>query len=59
LDNGLPEAGIVFDMNLGSDADHQRPSGSAAARIAGSDLLSTLGFSTSEDKILEQELTET
>ena len=47
LDNGLPEAGIVFDINLESDADHQRPSGSAAARIAGSDLLSTLGFSTS------------
>ena len=47
VDNGLPEAGIVFDMNLESDADHQRPSGSAAARIAGSDLLSTLGFSTS------------
>jgi hypothetical protein len=44
LDNGLPEA---FDMNLESDANHQRPSGSAAARIAGSDLLSTLGFSTS------------
>ena len=47
LENGLPEAGIVFDMNLASDADHQRPSGSVAARIAGSDLLSTLGFSTS------------
>jgi hypothetical protein len=47
LDNGLPEAGIVLDMNLDSNADHQRPSGSAAARIAGSDLLSTLGFSTS------------
>ena len=44
LDNGLPEA---FDMNLESDANHRRPSGSAAARIAGSDLLSTLGFSTS------------
>ena len=47
LGNGLPEAGIAFDMNLESDADHQRPSGSVAARIAGSDLLSTLGFSTS------------
>ena len=44
LDNGLSEA---FDMSLESDANHQRPSGSAAARIAGSDLLSTLGFSTS------------
>ena len=47
LDNGLPESGIVFDMTLESDADHHRPSGSVAARIAGSDLLSTLGFSTS------------
>ena len=47
LDNGLPETGIVFDMNLESDADHERPSGSVAARIAGSDLLSTLGLSTS------------
>ena len=47
LDNGLPEVGIVFDINLESDPDHHRPSGSAAARIAGSDLLSTLGFSTS------------
>ena len=47
LNNGLPGAGIVFDMNLESDGDHQRPSGSAAARIAGSDLLSTLGLSTS------------
>ncbi|KAF8799733.1 hypothetical protein BYT27DRAFT_7217468 [Phlegmacium glaucopus] len=47
LDNGLSEAGIVFDVDLASSADHQRPSGSAAARIAGADLLSTLGFSTS------------
>ena len=47
LDNGLPESGIVFDMNLERDADHQRSSGSAAARIAGSDLLSSFGFSTS------------
>ena len=46
-DNGLPEAGNALDMNLESDTDHQRPSGSAAARIAGSDLLSTLGFTTS------------
>ena len=46
LDNRLPDAGIVFD-NLESDADYQRPSGSAAARIAGSDLLSNLGFSIS------------
>ena len=35
------------DMNPESDADHQRPSGSVVARIAGSDLLNTLGFSTS------------
>jgi hypothetical protein len=47
LDNGLPEAGIVSDMNLESYADHHRSSGSAAARIV------------QEDKILEQELTET
>ena len=41
LENGFPD---MFDMN---DADHQRPSGSVAARIAGSDLLNTLGFSSS------------
>lgn len=46
-DNGLSGAGIVFDMDLESGVDQQRPSGSAAARIAGADLLNTLGFSTS------------
>ena len=47
LDNGLSEANIAFDINLESSPDHQRSSGSTAARIAGADLLSTLGFSTS------------
>ena len=46
-DDGLSEASISFNIDLESGTDHQRPSGSAVARIAGADLLSTLGFSTS------------
>ena len=58
MDNGLSGAGVVFDnMNLESSPERPRPSRSAAARIAGSELLSTSAFQQ-EDKILEEKLTE-